>query len=139
VQLAELRVLSRFVRGTKSATTLRPQLQALYVSMKTIKLLIISLLFVLLIQFAFVAATLEEGELKVPKIPVEEIVKWDSPKAQEYLANPENYDYHNGISKAFYAVASSPKYFLLNMLLGLVQVLGGVLICRFLRGSKNAI
>ena len=107
--------------------------------MKTIKLLIISLLFVLVVQFVFVAASLEEGELKVPKIPVEEIVEWDSSKAQQYLANPENYDYHSGISKAFYAVTSSPKYFWLNTILGLVQVLGGVLIYRFLGRSKNAI
>ena len=34
MQLAELRVLSRFVRGTKSAITLRPQLQALGVKME---------------------------------------------------------------------------------------------------------
>ena len=106
--------------------------------MKGFKLVIISLLFVWLLQFFVVATSLEEGELKVPKIPIEEIVKWESNKAQDYLSNPENYDYHNGFSKVFYTVTSSPTYFWLNTLMGLVQVLGGACLYRFLGRSKNA-
>jgi hypothetical protein len=113
--------------------------QALYIRMKTIKLLIASTIFVLLVQLGYTAVSLEDGELKVPKTPVEEIVKWDSTKAKEYLSNPDNDDYHTGYSKVFYAATSSPKYFWLNSLMGLVQVLGGVLIYRLLSRSKNAI
>jgi len=107
--------------------------------MKTIKLIIASIVFVLFAQFSFVAISLDEGELKAPKTPIEEIMTWDSDKATEYLSNPDNYSYYNGLFRVFYLATSSPKYFWLNTAFGLLQVWGGILIYRFLGRSRNAI
>jgi hypothetical protein len=85
-----------------------------------------------------VAMSLDEGELKVPKIPIEELLKLDSDEARVYLSNSDNYDYHTGISKVFYTVISSPKYLFLNLTMGLIQLFGGVLIFNIFCGKTNA-
>lgn len=79
----------------------------------------------LLFQLGVDFVSLEGRELKVPKVPVEEILKWDSDTARVYLSDTEDYEYRTGISRVLYAVTSSTRYFWLNFAVSLFQVLGG--------------
>lgn len=95
--------------------------------------------FVWLVQLGVDFVSLEGRGLKVPKVPVGEILKWDSDTARVYLSYPEDYECRTGISRVLYVVISSTRCFLLNFAVSLFQVFGGVLTFKLLRrGSKAA-